>query len=127
LGEWIESIPPLLCGLRGPSAKALEKTQGRSGLPTDIASEESLPQRWVNKVLWDWRVVLALDRAEQEAGSDYYLVRLSEPYGPGDFGPTANKRLPHTFPGNVKVTDVITPAGSVVDDQGAGYWIPPWE
>ncbi len=77
--------------------------------------------------LTDWRVVLALDRAEQEEGPDYYLVRLAEPYGPDDPGPTASKRLPRTLPGDVKVTNVITPAGSVVDDQGANYWISPWE
>jgi prepilin-type N-terminal cleavage/methylation domain-containing protein len=77
--------------------------------------------------LVDWRVVLALDRTEQEEGPDYYLVRLAEPYGPGDPRPTADKRLPHTFPGNVKATNVITPAGSVVDDQSATYWVAPWE
>jgi hypothetical protein len=27
----------------------------------------------------------------------------------------------------VKVTNVITPAGSVVDDQGANYWLAPWD
>jgi hypothetical protein len=26
-----------------------------------------------------------------------------------------------------KVTNVITPAGSVVDDQGANYWVAPWD
>ncbi len=77
--------------------------------------------------LTDWRVVLALDRTEQEEGPDYYLIRLAEPYGPGDSGPTIARRFPRTFPGNVKVTNVITPAGSVVDDQGANYWIPPWD
>jgi prepilin-type N-terminal cleavage/methylation domain-containing protein len=77
--------------------------------------------------LTDWRVVLALDRAEQDAGPDYYLLRLAEPYDPGDPGPTVTRRLPRTFPANVKVTNVITPAGSVVDDQGANYWISPWD
>ncbi len=76
--------------------------------------------------LTDWRVVLALDRTEHEEGPDYYLVRLAEPYDPGDPGPVVTKRLPRSFPGNVKVTNVITPAGSVVDDQGANYWVPPW-
>ena len=77
--------------------------------------------------LTDWRVVLALDRAEQEEGPDYYLLRLAEPYDPGNPGPTVNRRRPRTFPGNVKVTNVITRAGSVVDDQGANYWISPWD
>jgi prepilin-type N-terminal cleavage/methylation domain-containing protein len=77
--------------------------------------------------LTDWRVVPALDRAEQEEGPDYYLVRLAEPYDDRDVRPTTSKRLPRTLPGNVKVTNVITPAGSVVDDQGANYWVPPWD
>jgi len=76
--------------------------------------------------LTDWRVVLALDRAEQEEGPDYYLVRLAESYDPGDPGPTVIGRFPRTFPANVKVTNVITPAGSVVDDQRANYWVSPW-
>lgn len=77
--------------------------------------------------LTDWRVVLALDRGEQEEGPDYYLLRLTEPYGPGDPRPAVDKRLPRTFPGNVKVTNVITPSGSIVDDQGANYWVSPWD
>jgi prepilin-type N-terminal cleavage/methylation domain-containing protein len=77
--------------------------------------------------LTDWRVVLALDRAEQEEGPDYYLLRLDEPYDPGDGSPAVTRRFPRTFPANVKVTNVITPAGSVVDDQGANYWISPWD
>jgi hypothetical protein len=35
-------------------------------------------------------------------------------------------RFPRTFPANVKLTNVITPAGWVVDDQGANYWVAPW-
>ena len=77
--------------------------------------------------LTDWRVVLALDRTEQEEGPDYYLIRLAEPYGPGDPRPTADKRLARTFPANVTVTNVITPAGSGGGDQSANYWLPPWD
>ncbi len=77
--------------------------------------------------LTDWRVVPVLDRAEQEEGPDYYLIRLAEPYDPDDPGPVVTRRLPRTLPGNVKVTNVITPAGSVVDDPGANYWVPPWD
>jgi prepilin-type N-terminal cleavage/methylation domain-containing protein len=77
--------------------------------------------------LTDWRVVLVLDRTEQQEGPDYYLLRLAEPYDAGDPGPVVTRRLPRTFPGNVKVTNVKTPAGSVVDDQGTNYWAAPWE
>ena len=76
--------------------------------------------------LVDWRVVLALDRGEQEEGPDYYLVRLDSSYDSGGSRPTVSRRLPRTFPGNVRVTNVITPSGSIVDDQGAHYWVPPW-
>jgi hypothetical protein len=77
--------------------------------------------------LTDWRVVLALDRAEHEEGPDYYLITLAQPYDSGDSSPALTTRSPRTFPGNVTVTNVITPAGSVVDDHGASYWISPWE
>jgi prepilin-type N-terminal cleavage/methylation domain-containing protein len=77
--------------------------------------------------LVDWRVVLALERGEQEEGPDYYLLRLDSSYDSGDSRPTVSRRLPRTFPANVKVTNVITPSGSIVDDQGANYWIPPWD
>lgn len=75
----------------------------------------------------DWRIVLVLDRTQQEEGPDYYLLRLARPYDPGDPGPAPVKRFARTFPGNVTVTNVITPTGSVVDDQGANYWVSPWE
>jgi hypothetical protein len=29
--------------------------------------------------------------------------------------------------GGQQLTNVITPVGSVVDDQGANYWVAPWE
>jgi prepilin-type N-terminal cleavage/methylation domain-containing protein len=76
--------------------------------------------------LTDWRVVLVLDREEQQEGPDYYLLRLAEPYDPGDPGPAVTGRFPRTFPANVKLTNVITPAGWVVDDRGANYWVAPW-
>src|ERR687886_245366 len=72
-------------------------------------------------------IFLALDRGEQQEGPDYYLIRLDEPYNPGDPRPTVNRRLPRNFPGNVKVANVITPTGSIVDNQGANYWVPPWD
>ncbi len=72
-------------------------------------------------------MVLALDRAQQEEGPDYYMVRPAEPYDLGDPAPRAKGRSPRTYPANVRVTNIITPAGSVVDDQRAGYWVPPWD
>lgn len=77
--------------------------------------------------LTDWRVVLALDRAEAEEGPDYYVVRLAEPYGPGGADPSADRRLPRTLPGNVKTTNVLTPSGPRVDDTEAAYWVAPWD
>jgi hypothetical protein len=37
------------------------------------------------------------------------------------------KRTPRYFPGNVQITNVITPAGSLTDNQGAAYWTAPWD
>jgi len=75
--------------------------------------------------LTDWRVVSALDRAEEDEGPDYYLIKLTAPY-PGAV-PMPVKRTPRYFPGNVQVTNVITPGGSLTDAQGASYWTAPWD
>ena len=34
---------------------------------------------------------------------------------------------PRYFPGNVQITNVVTPTGSLVDSHGAAYWTPPWD
>ncbi len=75
--------------------------------------------------LTDWRVVLAFERAEEDEGPDYYLVKLAEAYDAGDPEPTPVQRLPRTFPGNVKTMNVRSAAGFVTDNQGASDWVSP--
>ncbi|MDP9454889.1 MAG: prepilin-type N-terminal cleavage/methylation domain-containing protein [Actinomycetota bacterium] len=69
--------------------------------------------------LTDWRVVLVPDRADEDEGPDYYLVKLLAPY-PGTSPPAvdpATPAKPRTFPANVKVMNI---SGSL--DTGAGGW-----
>lgn len=69
--------------------------------------------------LTDWRVVLVPDRADEDEGPDYYLVKLAAPY-PATATPAidpATPPEPRTFPANVKVMNI---AG--VLDTGAGGW-----
>ncbi|MGH3087321.1 MAG: prepilin-type N-terminal cleavage/methylation domain-containing protein [Rubrobacteraceae bacterium] len=78
--------------------------------------------------LTDWRVVVVLESGGEQSGPDYYLARLQQPYeGEGDELPVFAQRAPKFFPGSVKAKNVITEAGSIVDDHTADYWIPPWE
>ena len=73
--------------------------------------------------LTDWRIVLVPDRADEDEGPGYYLVKLLAPY-PATSPPVvdpANPPRPRTFPANVKVTNI---AGTI--DTGAGGWaVPP--
>jgi len=64
--------------------------------------------------LTDLRVVLAPERAEEDEGPDYHLVKLAAPY-PG-VPPVVTEARPRTFPGNVKVVNI---AGAL----DSGPWI----
>ena len=77
--------------------------------------------------LADWRVVMALGRGAEEVGPDYYLVKLAEPYEVGDGRPAVAESRPRTFPANVQVMAVRTASGYITDNQGAAYWVAPWE
>jgi prepilin-type N-terminal cleavage/methylation domain-containing protein len=66
--------------------------------------------------LTDWRVVLFPERADESAGPDYYMVKLTAPY-PAASPPVVLESTSRTFPGNVKVMNI---AGSL--DTGAGGW-----
>ena len=69
--------------------------------------------------LTDWRIVLVPDRAGEDEGPDYYLVKLLAPYpatSPSVVDP-ATPAKPRTFPANVKIMNI---AGSL--DSGAGGW-----
>ena len=69
--------------------------------------------------LTDWRIVLVPDKADEDEGPDYYLVKLLAPY-PATAAPAvdpATPPKPRTFPANVKVMNI---AGTL--DTGAGGW-----
>ncbi len=76
--------------------------------------------------LTDWRVVLVLNQTDEGDSPDYYLVKLTQPYGSGDPTPTPVERIPRTFPGNVRAKIPVTPSGVIIDNQTASYWIAPW-
>lgn len=90
-----------------------------------LASDLRLAHTSATNELTDWRVVLVLNRADEDDGPDYYLVRLAAPY-PGSI-PTPTERKPRTFPGNVKAEIPVTASGVIVDDQSAPYWVAPWD
>jgi hypothetical protein len=52
---------------------------------------------------------------------------MAEPYDPADPALVVTKRHPRTFSANVLLTNIVTLAGSVLDDQGANYWVASWE
>ena len=70
--------------------------------------------------LTDWRIVLVPDKADEDEGPDYYLVKLAAPY-PATSPPVvdpASPPQPRTFPANVKVMNI---AGTL--DTGTGGWV----
>lgn len=68
--------------------------------------------------LTDYRIVLVPERANENQGPDYHLVRLAAPY-PGT-PPVVVGARPHTFPGDVQVVNI---AGAL--DRGGGWTAPP--
>jgi prepilin-type N-terminal cleavage/methylation domain-containing protein len=75
--------------------------------------------------LTDWRVVLVPEKADEDKGPDYYLVKLAAPY-PAVSPPVVDQNTlpePRTFPGNVKIINI---AGTL-DTGGGGWVLPPSE
>lgn len=75
--------------------------------------------------LVEWRVVLVPERAGEEEGPDYYLVKLDRTYSAGGDAVTAGnvtESIPRYFPANVKVRD-HDPLNN--DDQNQGWWVSP--
>lgn len=65
--------------------------------------------------LTDWRVVLYPERAGQDQGPDYYLVKLAEPYTDTSPPPVVVEQTPRYFPENVKIVNI---AGELDTDSG---------
>lgn len=82
--------------------------------------------------LTDWRIVLAPEKEDEDAGPDYYLVKLARPYGPdiaGNLPPVVDPNTPpkpRFFPANVVVTVRKNKNGAPIqDDAGGGYYLSP--
>ena len=73
-----------------------------------LAADIRLAHTSATNQLTDWRIVLAPDRAGEDEGPDYYLVKLLAPY-PATSPPAvdpATPPKPRTFPANVKVMNI---------------------
>lgn len=90
-----------------------------------LVSDLRLAHSSATNQLTDWRVVVAFERGDEDEGADYYLVRLNGVYESGA-APTATRRIPRYFPGNVGMKKVRTPSGFTVDNHAADYWVAPW-
>ena len=90
-----------------------------------LAADLRLAHTNATNQLTDWRVVLVLNRGDEDDGPDYYLVKLGAPYP--ETTPTPVERIPRTFPGNVKTKIPATRSGVIVDNQNAPYWVAPWD
>ncbi|MEJ7631436.1 MAG: hypothetical protein WKF28_02950 [Rubrobacteraceae bacterium] len=92
-----------------------------------LVADLRLAHTHASNELTDWRVVVLLGQKEEDDEPDYYLVKLKTPYPPAPsvIAPGTPPK-PRYFPGNVQVTNVITPAGSLTDSHGAAYWAAPW-
>ena len=72
--------------------------------------------------LTDWRVVLVPEQAEEGVSADYYLMKLNEPYDPGDPKPTLStgaSSIARTLPANVKIMTQTNVAGAPINDNVA--------
>ncbi len=70
--------------------------------------------------LTDWRVVLVPEKADEDEGPDYYMVKLAAAY-PATSPPVVDPSTPpepRTFPGNVKIVNI---AGAL-DTGGWAVW-----
>lgn len=70
--------------------------------------------------LTDWRVVLVPEKADEDEGPDYYMVKLAAAY-PATSPPVVDPSTPpepRTFPGNVKIVNI---AGEL-DTGGWAVW-----
>ncbi len=75
--------------------------------------------------LTDWRVVLIPEKQDEDAGPDYYLVRLAAPYPENPLVPPSEV-IPRTFPANVEVMVQKNKSGAPIqDDAGGGYYLSP--
>jgi prepilin-type N-terminal cleavage/methylation domain-containing protein len=94
-----------------------------------LASDLRLAHTSAANQLTDWRVVLVPERAEEGVGADYYLIKLNEPYDPGDPKPTLSpgaSSISRTLPANVKIMTQTNAAGTpIIDNIAQTYYLSP--
>ena len=85
--------------------------------------------------LMDWRVVLYPNKADEDDGADYYLVKLAQPHdddGPIRSTPTLDRDISpvaRTLPANVRIMDQTYASGTnsagspKVDVAGSAYYL----
>ena len=92
-----------------------------------LAADMRLAHTRATNQLTDWRVVLVpKDDGEgsgEEAGPDYFLVRLKAVYRPGYPKPEVAQSIPRVFPADVKVRNHRS--GTSNDEQGESRWVSP--
>lgn len=94
-----------------------------------LAADLRLANTNATNQLADWRVVLVPNRAGEDEGPDYYLVKLAKPYKEGDPGPAMSpdtEPIPRTLPANVKImTQENTAQKPIQDDPKDKYYLSP--
>ena len=92
-----------------------------------LAADMRLAHTKATNQLTDWRVVLVPkddgDDSDEEAGPDYFLVRLGGVYRPGYPKPEVAESIPRVFPADVKVRNHRS--GTSNDVQSESRWVSP--
>ncbi len=100
-----------------------------------LAADMRLAHTSATNQLTDWRVVLYPNKADEDDGADYYLVKLAQPHDDASRIPSTPAVDPNTppiartLPANVKIMDQTyalgaTSAGApIVDVEGSPYYL----
>jgi prepilin-type N-terminal cleavage/methylation domain-containing protein len=100
-----------------------------------LAADMRLAHTSATNQLMDWRIVLYPNKADEDDGADYYLVKLAQPHdgdNPIRSTPTLDSDTPpvaRTLPANVRIMDQTYAAGTnsagspIVDVAGSTYYL----
>jgi prepilin-type N-terminal cleavage/methylation domain-containing protein len=100
-----------------------------------LAADMRLAHTSATNQLTDWRVVLYPNKADEDDGADYYLVKLVQPHdadNPVRSAPTVDPETPpvaRTLPANVWIMDQTYASGTnsagspIVDVAGSTYYV----
>ena len=100
-----------------------------------LAADMRLAHTSATNQLTDWRIVLYPNKADENDGADYYLVRLAQPHdddSPVRITPMLDSETPpvaRTLPANVRIMDQTYASGTnsagspIVDVAGSTYYL----